>query len=429
MSVLQIITPEDVKLLTFDPVDPVARDQAAAILKEVRENGTAGLIDVAVRLRDIESADAKLYYSRDDLKVAFDNLPEGERNVLLRTAERIKKFASAQRAAVTEMNLAIPGGSAGHFIAPIEVAGCYAPGGRYPLPSSVLMTACTARAAGVRTVYVASPRPAAATIAAAYVADADGLLAVGGAQAIGAMAYGIAPLGGRCDVIVGPGNKWVTAAKSLVSGICAIDMLAGPSEVLVIADETCDPDVVAADLLAQAEHDTEARPILLSPSQTVIDQVNAQVTKRLASLSTRDTASVAVQKGFAVLCADISQCCQLANLLGPEHLEVHTANALDVSHSLNNYGAIFIGQISAEVLGDYGAGPNHVLPTSGTSRYSGGLSVFTFLRIRTYIHLTNKEDAQELVRDSVQLARMEGLEGHAQAAECRLTASSTDNQK
>eukprot|EP01031_Cornospumella_fuschlensis_P034196 gene34196-41394_t len=281
MTVLPVITPDDVKALSFDPVDPVAREQAAAILREVREKGTQGLVDVAVRLRDIDAANAKLFYSREELKVAFDQLPEGERHVLLRTAERIKKFASAQRASVTEMNLAIPGGSAGHFIAPIEVAGCYAPGGRYPLPSSVLMTACTARAAGVRTVYVASPRPAAATLAAAYVADADGLLAVGGAQAIGAMAYGVAPLGSRCDVIVGPGNKWVTAAKSLVSGICAIDMLAGPSEVLVIADETCNPDVVAADLLAQAEHDTEARPILLTPSQKVIDQVDAQLVKRL----------------------------------------------------------------------------------------------------------------------------------------------------
>ncbi len=419
-SNLRVITPEEVQSLCIDPVDPVARDQAQQILQEVKRDGIDGLWNVAIRLSDLESREkSKLFYTREDLKTAFEATDEETKQVLVVTAERIRAFAQAQRDAVRDMTTAIPGGQAGHTIAPVAVAGCYAPGGRYPLPSSVLMTAITARTAGVKTVWVASPRPAPATLAAAYVANADGLLAVGGAQAIGALAYGVGPVT-ACDVIVGPGNKWVTAAKSLISGICAIDMLAGPSEVLVIADNTCDPDTVAADLLAQAEHDTEARPILVSTDIEIINSVNGRVKERLETLPSAPTASQAVEKGFAVLCPDIQTAIKVSDIIGPEHLEIHTEQAEEVSKQCSNYGAVFVGTTSAEVLGDYGAGPNHVLPTCGTSRYTGGLSVFTFLRIRTWMNITDRRQAQGLVKDSVTLARIEGLEGHARAAECRL---------
>ena len=271
------------------------------------------------------------------------------------------------------------------------------------------------------TYYViqASPRPAIATLAAAYVADADGLLAIGGAQAIGAMAYGIGPVT-ACDVIVGPGNKWVTAAKSLVSGVCNIDMLAGPSEVLVIADKTCNPDIVAADLLAQAEHDTEARPILVCTEESIATNVNECLKSRLSKLSTADVAEKAVTNGFACVCPNVESAIAVSDSIGPEHLEIHTEDALGVGRRCTNYGGLFCGQISAEVLGDYGVGPNHVLPTCGTSRYTGGLSVFTFLRIRTWMNITDKNKAQDVIQDCIKLARIEGLEGHAQAAECRL---------
>ena len=425
IPVLKYVTPGDVKAMVFDPVDPTARDQAASILNEVRTRGLDGLIDTAVRLKDIETTTSKLFYDKNDLKVAFDALDEESKNVLLRTSERIRAFAQCQRDSIKEMKTEIAGGEAGHFVAPCEVAGCYAPGGRYPLPSSVLMTAITARTAGVPTVWVASPRPALATLAAAYVADADGLLCCGGAQAIGAMAYGVGPVP-ACDVIVGPGNKWVTAAKSLVSGICAIDMLAGPSEVLVIADETCDPDVVAADLLAQAEHDTEARPILVCTSEAIAKDVNEKLKSRLFDLPTAGTARYAVEKGFACICPDIDTAISVSDIIGPEHLEVHTENAMEVSKRCKSYGAVFVGQVSAEVLGDYGVGPNHVLPTSGTARYTGGLSVFTFLRIRTWMNITNKEKAQDMIKDCVKLARIEGLEGHARAAEARLSQNGSD---
>jgi len=403
----------------FDPVDPIARDQAASILKEVREKGFPGLLEVAVRLRDVESTDAKVIYDKNDLEAAFAALDTKAQSTLQRTAERVRKFAQSQRDALKDMTTTIPGGEAGHTVAPVECAGCYAPGGRYPLPSSVLMTAVTARTAGVPKVWVASPRPALATLAAAHVANADGLLAVGGAQAIAAMAYGIGPIP-SCDVIVGPGNKWVTAAKSLVSGICAIDMLAGPTEVLVIADESCNPDTIAADLLAQAEHDTEARPILVCTSESIAKEVNEHVSARLEVLPTGETAKEAVKKGFACVCPDLDTAIAISDVIGPEHLEIHTHNAMEVSKRCSNYGGLFIGQVSAEVLGDYGAGPNHVLPTSGTSRYTGGLSVFTFLRIRTWMNITDSTLAQDLVTDCVTLARIEGLEGHARAAECRL---------
>jgi histidinol dehydrogenase len=425
---LRFVSPEEVTGMHFDPVDPQARDQAADLLKAVRERKLEGLIDCAVKLRDLESRESKLFYDKEDLKQAYEALDKDAQGVLQRTAERIRKFAQSQRDSICEMTTDIAGGKAGHFVAPVETAGCYAPGGRYPLPSSVLMTALTARTAGVKNVWVASPRPAPATLAAAHVAGADGLMAAGGAHAIGAFAYSAGPVP-ACDVIVGPGNKWVTAAKSLVAGICAIDMLAGPSEVLVIADETCDPDVVAADLLAQAEHDTEARPILLCTSEAIAKQVNDRLKERLLTLPTAPVASEAVKKGFACVCPDIATAVKISDIIGPEHLEIHTSDASAVSKMCNSYGAVFIGTVSAEVLGDYGAGPNHVLPTCGTSRYTGGLSVFTFLRIRTWMDITDKAAAQAMVEDCVALARIEGLEGHARAAECRLTSSESPSKK
>jgi len=289
------------------------------------------------------------------------------------------------------------------------------------LPSSVLMTAITAKVAGVKNVWVASPRPQPATLAAAYLAGADGFIAVGGAHAIGAFAYGIEGVP-QCDVIVGPGNRWVTAAKKLVSGRCAIDMLAGPSECLVLADETANPAIIASDLLAQAEHDTDALPILVTTDASMLEKVNAELTLQLSTLSTAPVASVAVSKGFAVVCETMEEALKVTNQLGPEHLEVMTKSSDITAKLCNSYGGLFIGEKSAEVMGDYGAGPNHVLPTSGSARYTGGLSVFTFLRVRTWLRLDDESSNEQrlMMQDAVRLARIEGLEGHARAAEQRL---------
>lgn len=258
-------------------------------MNDVRAEGEAALLRHALRLGDIQEGQP-LIIDKAAFKAAYDGLPAKEQGTLKRTADRIRAFAEAQRASLVDTgDVTVPGGAAGQFVAPVEVAGCYAPGGRYPLPSSVLMGAITARVAGVKTVWVASPRPHASVLAAAHLSGADGLLAVGGAQAVAAFAYGAGPVP-VCDAIVGPGNKFVTAAKSLVAGAVAIDMLAGPSECLVVADETADPAVVAADLLAQSEHDVAARAILVTPSASFVTSVDGELQKQLATLPTADTA-------------------------------------------------------------------------------------------------------------------------------------------
>lgn len=300
-------------------------------------------------------------------------------------------------------------------------AGCYAPGGRYPLPSSVIMTAVTARAAGCETVVLASPRPAKITLAAAHICNVDTMLCVGGAQAIASMAYGVGDAVPGCDVIVGPGNKWVTAAKSIVNGHCGIDMLAGPSEVLVICDDTANAEIVAADLIAQAEHDVVARAILVSTSQDMIDAVEKQVVFQLSKLPepNQSTAREAMGQSFAVHCETIEQCIAVSDDIAPEHLEIQTRDAMKVGMECRNYGGLFVGVNAAETLGDYGAGPNHTLPTGGTGRYTGGLSVFNFLRIRTWMRVDDSAASQDMVDDTIVMARLEGLEGHARAAETR----------
>jgi phosphoribosyl-ATP pyrophosphohydrolase/phosphoribosyl-AMP cyclohydrolase/histidinol dehydrogenase len=293
------------------------------------------------------------------------------------------------------------------------------------------MTAVTARAAGCETVVLASPRPALITLAAAHISNVDVFLCIGGAQAIATMAYGVDGISPSCDVIVGPGNKWVTAAKSLVQGSVGIDMLAGPSEVLVICDETANAQVVAADLIAQAEHDVVARAILLSTSPDIIREVDKQVRAQLDSLPepNKSTAKEAFKQSFSVHCESMEQCIAISDDIAPEHLEIQTKDAQAVAKACGNYGGLFVGEHAAEVLGDYGAGPNHTLPTGGTGRYTGGLSVFNFLRIRTWMRIDDASKSQGMVDDSITMARLEGLEGHARAAEARSLSNSPTLKK
>jgi phosphoribosyl-ATP pyrophosphohydrolase/phosphoribosyl-AMP cyclohydrolase/histidinol dehydrogenase len=280
------------------------------------------------------------------------------------------------------------------------------------------MTAVTARAAGVAEVWVASPKPVDATLAAAAIAGADGLLAAGGAHAIAALAFGAGPVP-ACDVVVGPGNRWVTAAKRLVAGRVGIDMLAGPSELVVLADATADPSTVAADLLAQAEHDPDALPILVTADSGLAAEVDRALELQLEGLPTRATAEAALANGFTVVVPDLAQAVAVCDRLAPEHLQVLTADADGVARRLSQWGGLFVGESSAEVFGDYGVGPNHTLPTGGVARFKGGLSVFDFLRIRTWLRLEPGEAAAGVARDAAALARIEGLEAHARAAERR----------
>jgi phosphoribosyl-ATP pyrophosphohydrolase/phosphoribosyl-AMP cyclohydrolase/histidinol dehydrogenase len=401
------------------PVSPEADAVARPIVAAVQEGGAAAVREYAERFGELApGGKAPLVLDRTALRSALDQLPAADRQRLERVADRIRVFAEAQRAALAPMTVPVPGGTAGHWLAPHERAGCYAPGGRYPLPSSVLMTAITARVAGVREVWVASPKPAPLTIAAAALAGADGLLAVGGAHAIAALAYGAGVP--RCDIVVGPGNRYVAAAKQLVAGRVAIDMIAGPSELTVFADDSADPGSVAADLLAQAEHDPDAVPVLVTVDAALAARVEAELVRQLVDLPTAAVARSALANGGLVLVRDIAEGIAACDAIAPEHLQLVLRNADAVAPRLAHYGALFIGAGSGEVLGDYGAGPNHVLPTGGTARSWGGLSVYTFLRVRTWLRVDDRRAARPLAEDAAWFARAEGLEAHARAAELRI---------
>ena len=293
--------PSSIARLRRSPVNDKARSVAEPIVDAIRTEGEPALRRYAEQFGELEPG-GKLIFTRDaELREAYESISEDERAMLKRTAERIRVFALAQKNSIAEVTIPIPGGEAGHTVEPVEAAGCYAPGGRYPLPSTVLMTAVTARVAGCKRVVVASPRPSKTTLAAAYVAEADCLMPVGGAHAIAALAYGVGDALEACDAVVGPGNAYVTAAKSLVAGSVAIDMLAGPSEVLVIADETADAAIVAADLLAQAEHDPSASSYLVCTTHAFADAVDAELASQLPRLSTREIAAEAMKNGCAVV--------------------------------------------------------------------------------------------------------------------------------
>ncbi len=283
------------------------------------------------------------------------------------------------------------------------------------------MTAVTARAAGVREVIVASPKPGAVTLAAAFIAGADSVLAVGGAQSIAALAYGTASVR-ACDAIVGPGNRWVTAAKKLVSGNVGIDMLAGPSELVILADgagDASDARLIAADLLAQAEHDDDAVPTLVTTSTQWADDVERELEIQLRTLPTAATARRSLRNGRCFIAQSLDEAIDAVSSLAPEHLEIMTRDPAAVAQRIDHFGAVFLGSGSAEILGDYGVGPNHVLPTGGTARFTGGLSVLNFLRVRTWLEMEHSEASRAAARNAAGLARLEGLEAHARAADLR----------
>ncbi|MEM8712413.1 MAG: histidinol dehydrogenase [Planctomycetota bacterium] len=399
------------------PVDTETLERARRIVSRVRTEGEPAVRDLAVQLDGLE-ADAALVLGPDELAAAAAALEPETLALLERVANRIRVFAESQRAAMAPLDVAIEGGRAGHDVVPVDAAGCYAPGGRYPLPSSVLMTAVTARAAGVRQVIVASPNPAPVTLAAAHVAGADAFLCAGGAQAVAALAYGLPGHLEPASIVVGPGNRWVTAAKQIVYGDVGIDLPAGPSELVVLADETADPDLIAADLLAQAEHDPDARPALITTDGSLPGRVNGRLAARLEALATGEVAAQALAHGFASVAPSLESACSAVDALAPEHLQLCVADPNGVKNRLRHFGAAFLGERSAEVFGDYGAGPNHVLPTGGAARYSGGLSVFSFLRVRTWLDLS---ELREVGEDARALADLERLAGHSAAASARLT--------
>lgn len=395
-------------------IDADAMADAARIIHGVRERGEAAVREQAERFGE-RSAGELLVLDRSAMEAALVSLDAQTRGVLERTAQRIESFARAQRESITDLDIAIEVGRAGHTLVPIQSAGCYAPAGLHPLPSSVLMGAVPARVAGCERVVIASPGASTIMLAAAAIAGADEFLAVGGAHAIAALAHGFEGFE-PVDLIAGPGNAWVTAAKHLVSMDVGVDMLAGPSELLVIADESADAALVAADLLAQAEHDPRASAMLVTTSAALAGAVDAELAQQLPELETCGVAGRALANGFACVVGSIDAALRVADAIAAEHVEVLARNADAVAARLRHAGAVFIGPGSAEVYGDYGAGPNHTLPTGGGARFGAGLSVLTFLRARTWLRM---DDASKIRADAMALAGLEGLEGHRRSAGLR----------
>lgn len=418
MSLLRIISADELDRAVKPVVSDEVLLQARAIVERVWREGEPAIRAYAEQFGE-RTPDQPLVLGPDEMRVAFESLDKADRDALVRSGERIERFAKAQLGAISPIIVDVPGGQAGHTIEPVAAAGCYAPAGRYPLPSSVLMTGITARAAGCERVVVASPGAHPITLAAAHIAGADEFLCVGGAHAIAAMGYGFEGFA-RCDVIAGPGNAWVTAAKSLLSGVVGIDMLAGPSELLILADDSADVATLAADLLAQAEHDTDAVPMLVTTNPLHADEIQLELARQLETLPTAETARVALGNGFIIVCDSIQQAINLADRIAPEHLEIITRDAQTVAQQVRNAGGVFIGARTAEVLGDYGIGPNHTLPTGGTARFQAGLSVTHFLRLRTWIRIDDQTGNEAVLDDTMRIARMEGLIGHERSAAVRI---------
>ncbi len=416
-KILRVTTTENFQIKRRDPVDEQTLAHTATIISKIKSDKDNGLRRCIERYE--QRTGDPILIERPELETAYLRLSQDVRDVLVRTRDRISRFAQAQRDCLTPLNVQIEGGRAGHDISPVSRVGCYAPGGNYPLPSSVLMTAVTAKVAGVSSVIVATPSNDDIMLGAAWLAGADQVLWAGGAHAIAALAYGLQDME-AVDIIVGPGNRWVTAAKALVVGHVGIDMLAGPSELVVVADETGHPETIAADLIGQAEHDIDAIPILVTTSEELAQNVILSCESQLEDLPTAKIAREALGNGSVVLCSSREEMVDVVNRCAPEHLEIQCINPEQFLSEVQHYGGAFVGTFSAEVFGDYGLGPNHVLPTGGTARYTGGLSVLTFIRVRTWIKMDAVSPQDPIVLDTIAIAEYEGLIGHARSVKSRV---------
>ena len=386
------------------------------MLADVRQNGDNAVRRYAVQFDGL-GENEPFELTREQIQDAYSQVEPATLKALKAAAERIRSFAKKQMDSMKEFEVEEDGAMLGQRIVPLQSVGCYVPGGRYPLPSSALMGVIPAKVAGVKEVLVCSPKIKPVTIVAADLAGADRIFNLGGIQAIGAMAYGTASVP-KVDKITGPGNQYVTAAKKEVYGEVGIDFVAGPSEVMVIADESANAAFIAADLLAQAEHDPKARADLLTTSKTLAEKVNAEVERQLAVLSTKEVAKMAMANSSIVVVETLAQAVEIANRRAPEHLELQGQKAEVLAPQLYNYGSLFIGPFCAEVFGDYCSGTNHTLPTNGAARYTGGLSVKDYVKVLTYQRASERA-AKRLVPIASELARVEGLAAHKAAADRR----------
>ncbi|HTN53743.1 MAG TPA: histidinol dehydrogenase [Anaeromyxobacter sp.] len=409
-----------------DEDEAPVREAAARIVEDVRLRGDAALLEHTCRLDGWDPGEAAgLALGRDAFRAAFRGLPAEGRRALALAAERIAAFHRRERDAEVPARRDAAGATLAQVVRPLARVGLYVPGGTARYPSSVLMTAIPARVAGVTEVLVCSPgvrgtgEMDAWTLAACHVAGVSRLFRAGGAQAVAALAFGTATVP-AVDKICGPGNAYVAAAKRLVFGRVDIDMIAGPSEILVLADGAADPAEVASDLLAQAEHDVRAVAVLVTPSPALAEAALAEVERQLADLPRREIAARAIhERGATVIARGLPEAVRLADGFAPEHLALHVRGAARLVPRISRAGAVFVGTSTPEAVGDYLAGPSHVLPTAGTARFASPLSVATFRRRMSVLDLSPR--ALAAVAPAVEaLARAEGLVGHWRAVEMRV---------
>lgn len=406
--------------------DAAIEERVAAILADVQQRGDAAVLEYTARFDGLQAADlAALELTQAELQAAFDSLPEGQKTALTEAAARVRSYHEAQKQATGQSwsYRDADGTLLGQKVTPLDRVGIYVPGGKAAYPSSVLMNAIPAQVAGVAESIMVVPTPKGEknplVLAAAYIAGVTRGFTIGGAQAVAALAYGTATVP-KVDKITGPGNAYVASAKKRVFGHVGIDMIAGPSEILVLADGTTPAEWVAMDLFSQAEHDELAQSILLCPDADYIAAVQRAIDRLLPEMPRAAIIAKSLSdRGALIHTRSMEEACAISNRIAPEHLEVSSRDPHRWEPLLKHAGAIFLGAYTSESLGDYCAGPNHVLPTSGTARFSSPLGVYDFQKRSSLIEVS-EQGAQTLGRIASVLAHGEGLQGHARAAEMRL---------
>ena len=411
-------------LLAFESAqDAAVETTVAEILADVKARGDAALLDYTRRFDRVEAASvAALEVTAAEARAALGRVPAKTRMALEAAAARVRTFHEKQLTDSWSYRDA-NGTELGQRVTALDRVGIYVPGGKAAYPSSVIMNALPARVGGVREIVMVVPAPGGErndlVLAAASICGVERMFTIGGAQAVAALAYGTATVP-AVDKIVGPGNAYVAAAKRRVFGVVGIDMIAGPSEVVVVCDESAAPDWIAMDLFAQAEHDELAQAILITPDSRVLEAVAASIERQLADMPRRDVIAAALRRRGALIgVRDLGEACEVVNRIAPEHLELAVKDPDALLPAIRHAGAIFLGPYSSEALGDYCAGPNHVLPTSRTARFSSPLGVYDFQKRSSVIRIS-KEAARELGAIAAELARGEGLTAHAKSAEYRM---------
>ncbi|MFZ6872172.1 histidinol dehydrogenase [Undibacterium sp. Di27W] len=415
-------------LLAFEASEDEAIDSAAAqILASVKTSGDTAVLEATNRFDRLNASSvAALELTQEEMQAALASLNVERRTALETAAARVRAYHEIQKTECGSAGFSYTeadGTVLGQKVTPLDRVGIYVPGGKAAYPSSVLMNAIPAKVAGVKEIIMVVPTPDGVknplVLAAAAIAGVDRVFTIGGAQAVGALAYGTATIP-PVDKIVGPGNAYVAAAKRRVFGVVGIDMIAGPSEILVLCDGTTDPDWVAMDLFSQAEHDELAQSILLCPDEAYIEAVQASIVKLLPDMPRHEVIHTSLaNRGALIKVRDMDEACEIANSIAAEHLEISAENPQQWADKIRHAGAMFLGRYSSESLGDYCAGPNHVLPTSRTARFSSPLGVYDFQKRSSMIYVS-EQGAQTLGKVAAELAYGEGLQAHARSAELRL---------